>query len=30
MGSGVLLAALVVLWFVPALATWLPGRLYGR
>jgi TRAP-type mannitol/chloroaromatic compound transport system permease large subunit len=24
------LAFLVVLWFVPALATWLPGRLYGR
>jgi tripartite ATP-independent transporter DctM subunit len=24
------LAFLIVLWFVPALATWLPGRLYGR
>jgi tripartite ATP-independent transporter DctM subunit len=24
------LAALVVLWFVPDLATWLPGKLYGR
>jgi tripartite ATP-independent transporter DctM subunit len=24
------LAFLVVLWFVPALATWLPDRLYGR
>ncbi len=24
------LVFLVVLWFVPALATWLPGRLYGR